>query len=335
MKLKIIIILICLSVFQAQAESLSGTVSKGSSSIRYKVDLGTGEYSIDLKNAYNPKIVISTNDLEKINCQNEEAIVRGAAGGFSVSDYKRDPIKIGLSISDVTMSSIERKITTDISQKGYPAVRLKRTTSFYLVLPKLEFEWDSDALSIKARANISQLLQERFRSFVNDGGTFENYNNLEAAYMDMPIHIFVCDLLQKKVVIKWSSTIEVKNERKKESTFSKNQIVGLSNYLLTNTDKLKNSADQVSSMDEYTKKIIKSSALLAFGLAKQGFDAGIINSINFDWMFDKMFNYPSLFPKKLTDSDIQEIRSMTTDITSINAEDIKLVEKEIKIEVLK
>jgi hypothetical protein len=327
--------IIGLSVLKVHAESLSGVVSKGSSIIKYNVDLSSGEYSIDLKNAYNPKILISANDLSKVDCEKEDAIVKGIAGGLSISNYKRDTIEIGLSISDISLNSIEGKIIDDISNKGYHVPKLTRTTKFYMTSPVPEFEWYSDALSIRAKSHISQILEEKFRKFVKDRDSFENYNNLETSYMKMPIHIFVCDLINKKVVMKWNSSIQVSNESRKEPTLSKTQIVTLSNYLLSNTDKLKKSSEHISSMDEFSQKIVKSSALMAFGLAKQGFDANIINSINFDWVFDKMFSYPSFSPKKLTDSDVQEIQNMTTDTTTSNSENIQLIEKEIKIEALK
>lgn len=338
MKNKITIVYTALAILllasQSKAETVMGAIEKNGSSIQYKVDTQSGEYTLDFSNAFHPKFVISKANLDKVSCGEEKGFVEGGGGQLSIGYYKHEPINIDIVISDLNLNrnAIEKEISEDVLEKGFK-IALVKTTDFYIESMESAYEWSDDALTVEAKANITQIIQEKFRKIFND--SLRSLNLSGRASFEMPIHLVVCDLMNKKLKIGITAQAEVVSDRKKEPLVSRQQLISINNEVVSTTHALKKSQASMSNwFNEDDKKLINSSAALAFGLAKNGFTQSISGTKHFETIFFKMFGYPSRLPKKMTESELEELELMLTDIVRTETSSITL-NKELNVEVLK
>lgn len=323
----------------AIAESIVGKTSKGRSTIQYTVDSKSGNYSLDLSEAFHFTIQMDKEESNGVSCSREYEIVKKLTGKLPNHSYRtgRTPITLTLSASDLNLNTtkIKNEINENLISKGLSVPNLKSTTKFFITDLNIKFEWSEDALTKKANSKLSIEAREIFENYKNSN----QIGNLHASGKSdiiMPFHTVICDLQSGKLKLLVSAMIEIVNDNKKEPLLTKKQLLNLNNELVSNTGILSKSI--LSGNDNFSpdiKKIIHSSALLAFGLAKQGFDFGSLKSKYFEAVLYRMFNSSTLYPKKLSDPDLEELQSILTEEVRTQDDPISIFDNELKIEVAK
>lgn len=333
----LIITAICSSGF---AENVSGKITKGHSNIQYSVDTETGIYSLNFSDAFRFKITVSEQEMNKVSCDKEKEIVKGLAGKLKAKMYAvgRKPVKLSIVDSDLNLdlSQIEKDIKLNLSSRGYKVSNLKSTTKFFIKSLTPTFEWSDKSLTKNAKAELSELTTEIFLNSIRDPDKYEGLHLRGKANMEMPIHTIICDLSTGDLKIYFNAEIEVVNDKKKDPVLSRKQLISLNNDILSNAEILeKANASEDKSFDLGTKKIINSSAALAFSLAKQGFGMDLLKNNYLEFIFYKIFNSSTMIPKKMSESDLNDLENELSDEMRTQDDSIVVDNERLKFEVIK
>ena len=329
MKVSILILIFALGVSPyAKSENLKGQIfwPEIGKNVKYTFNTINGEFTYDVRPFIDIKLNLEKPDVKNAKCGELSEFINGAGGDLPLKHYIMEPVSTSLQLFNLPDDKLfAERITKHVGAKAEKFGHLvnKSTVSVNTLTAKIT--WDSQSLSLKAGPHIAQTAESGLNRVFTGLELRENLDANGKTQLNINLKPLFCDLAEKKMSIQLNYVGYQFVDEWSPSLIRETDIYNINQSLIVQKNKLKNSAN--SSM----LKAANASGLLAFEMAKLGYNSNLIQSGEFVRVFETLFPINYSEPTRLNNSDIEKLiyslGTVKTDGTDI------VINKELNVEV--